>query len=670
MLDIDFAALQRQGSFLVRPRFEHKSTNTHGTRITIRQLKQEQAIQIAAGIRGATQKSVAGLRKWIGRTYTRFLREADARLGNKPLRIIANGEPVRPYRWCIWDQNRYVTVGAASRFGEPEKVPAFHPINTVLGGGLYCTNCLSWQPESAQAKGQCAFCRETALVERIRKMKGWIGVQRHLHDEEYGLDFLRNGRAILQWDKQVFSWTNPANNRKELEYPIDEMRERHGRIVGEVEIDHVHVHYQKDSFEESSLLWTEVINELRGRSPLRPQVATRHNLPRNESHLWHIYRGYDRTRTEEGGRYGQSERGRRDPWAKDLIISQPVAEQYYERFLEDDPEYQSDQKWYEWLMNADAEMNRRGQASQAQGENGNSIPSVISPAQETVAVHRTEQDSLRENAEMDTELSGEYGFEPARVLEVKVYRTNCGLWRKQRGTRLGVPVLAFSQLSGGVECFCDPAHPRLSEQEAETQELVIAEVAVILRERHYERLPYSYVLDHLRRIRLPDLSRANLTRQAYRLVDELWTRFVRSFETRATGVDTHLRDLLTEEDIRQISRTVAEAGGGQLQLESILQSGEFLKYMPNLMSRILRQTPDRFLDNKLFAVPFHNLPQGLTEQECQELGGANASRMANLLEDIANASRPSRFELTEIERRGRRRAFGSIDLIRELLVAT
>jgi Histidine kinase-, DNA gyrase B-, and HSP90-like ATPase len=283
ILQIDLASLQNSGRFVIIPRFEHKTPEEHGTRVTIKRLRQELVNQMAAGVRGPTRHSVTGLRQWIGRTYTRFLRDSNLRFSSKKLSILVNGEEVEPYRWCVWGPNRFVEVGASSRLGEPEQLLAYKQFDQVLGGGLYCLSCLSWQPEGIQPGGTCAFCREPNLVERIRKIKGWLGVQRHLHEEEYGIDFLRNGRAILQWDKRIFTWTDPNSGRTELEYPIDEPRARHGRIVGEVEIDHVPVHYQKDSFEEDSRLWKEVIDNLRGTSPLRPQITNRRNMPRNES---------------------------------------------------------------------------------------------------------------------------------------------------------------------------------------------------------------------------------------------------------------------------------------------------------------------------------------------------------------------------------------------------
>ena len=670
ILDIDLAALRSRESYIIRPRFENKSVDDSGARVTIRKLKPEQAIQIASGISGATRKSVAGLRSWIGRTYTKYLREAEPRLSGKLLRITVNGEPIRPYRWCVWGENRYVEVGAETRLGQPMRIPAYHHFDDVLGVGYYCASCLSWQPEGISDTGQCYYCHQSAVVERARRMKGWIGIQRHLDEEEYGFDFLRNGRAILQWDKRMFSWSDPETGRTELEYPIDELiKGRHGRILGEIEIDHVPVHYQKDSFEEESWLWREVINNLRGQSPLRHQVTKRLNLPRNDSLLQPIYIGYNRTRTEEGGRYGGSVRGRRDPWSKDLIINQEVAREYYQKFLEGDLDYQSDKKWYEWMVDADRELARQ-RSKQAESDESEELPSVISSPVATEVVPKTERDRLRERAEVDQKLSGTYGFEPHRVLDVTVYRVRENLFRQQGTINHAVPVIILPELRGSVDCFYDETHPRVAHEEADVQELIIAEVAIILRDRFYDRLPVSFVLDHLRKTQLPELTRDNLIRNAVRLFDEIWPKFVRTFESYSDDNSRRLRELLEKEDVRQLGRMVAEQGRGQERLEEILNTGEFLKWMPDLISRILRQMPERFLDDRLFAISYRDLPEELSEDECTTIGLENVSRVANLLEDAANATKPARFVAPQIERLVRLRAFKSIDLIREYLVAT
>jgi len=669
ILDIDLAKLRSQASYVIRPRFENKPPEESGTRVTIRNLKPEQARQIASGISGGTLKSVAGLRSWVGRTYTKYLREAEQRLADKSLQITIDGLPIKPFRWCIWGENREVEIGAETRLGVPQKISAYNQFDVVLGVGYYCTSCLSWQLEGVPNTTQCTFCGEDAVIERSRRMKGWIGIQRHLDEDEYGLDFLRNGRAILQWDKRVFSWTHPETGKTELEYPIDEIRARHGRIIGEIEINHVPVHYQKDSFETESWLWQEVISNLRGRSPLRSQVAERMNMPRNDSLLATIYKGYHRTRTLEGGRFSGSVRGRKEFWSRDLIIDQDTARDYYEKFLREDSEYQSDKKWYEWMLDADKEIVRQ-KSKEAQTRDGEELPSVISPPTIPETIPKTERDQLRGEAELDEKLSSTYGFEPHRTLDVSVYKIRRNLFRQQGTTNHAVPIIILPELRGSVDCFYDETHPRVEHEEADIQDLIIAEIAILLRDRYYDRLPVSFVLDHLRKTKLPDLTRDNLVRTASHLFDEIWPSFVHAFQLFSDDDTRQLRDSLRKEDIRQLSRMVAEQGRGQVMLEEILNTGEFLKWMPHLISRILRQMPERFLDDRLFAVSYIDLPGGLSEDERTILGLENVSRIANLLEDAANATKPVRFDSSQIERIGRLRAFRSIDLIREYIVAT
>lgn len=665
ILDIDLAGLRSNASYLIRPRFESKSSNDSGTRVTIRNLRHEQVMQIASGIPGNTKKSVAGLRSWIGRTYSKYLREDEPRLGTKKLTVVVNGEPVRPFRWCVWGENRYVEVGSDARPGLPNRIPAFKRFDDVLGVGYYCTSCLSWQPDATTSGERCSYCGSDTVIERSRRMRGWIGVQRHLHDDEFGFDFLRNGRAILQWDKRCFSWTDPDTGKTELEYPIDEIRARHGRIVGEIEIDHVPVHYQKDSFEEESWLWREVIYNLRGRGPLQRSWAHRHNMPPNDSLLSDIYRGYNRTRTEEGGRFGGS-RERRDSWAKDLIISQDVALRYHQKFLEGEPAYQSDSKWYEWMIEADRERVMR-QAQQAEGEGG-PAPEITGGAAAGEAP-KGERERLQQKAELYTELSGTYGFEPQRTLEVNVYRVREHMMRQHGAISHAVPVVVFATLRGVVDCFYDETHPRIEHEEADVRELVLAEIAIVLQERYYDHLPVSFVYDHLRKAVLPDTSVESLRRNALRLIDELWPRFGLTYKASGGGA-AKLKDVLSRDEMRQLSLVVAEQGRDQAFLDRVLETGEFLRIMPQLLSRILREKPEIFLDDQMFAIAYNQLPEELTEEARTTICRDNVSRIANLLEDVANATRHVSLGVPQIERLSRLRAFRSVDLVREYLVAT
>lgn len=666
IIEIDLNALQQRQSFRISPRFELKRPNEHGTRITINNLRQEQAVQIAAGIPGRTLRSVSGLRNWIGRTYARYVRDAIPGYGDSRLRILVGGVPAKPYRWCVWGKDRYVEVGPANRTGETEQICAVQEFNEVLGGGDYCTTCLAWMPPDLPETEVCVFCGQETLIQRVRRMKGWIGIQRHLDEVEFGIDFLRNGRAILQWDKRVFSWTNPNTGQTEIEYPIDERRGGPGRIVGEVEIDHVPVHYQKDSFEVEHPLWHEVIEKLRGLSPLRPVVASRRNFAVNQSLLAPIYRGFNRTRREEGGRLQGSERSRRGPWARDLIINQDTALTYHARFLQEDPGYQSDQKWYDWMMTTDLARDQESLLTNGADNDPEPSPDPGPPDPRP----RSERDELRETAELDEVLSGTYGFEPAREAEVSVYRTSNPLWLEVRNVRTGVPIKTFPNLDGTIECFYDPTHPGLVDDADEVAELIVSEVSLVLRSRYYDKFPYSYVLGPIRGSRLERTSPTNVEIQARNMIADLVPRFVQIYTQGSHESDGDLKDLLSDDEMETLSRGVAESGGDQARLETVLGTGEFLTMVPTVIGRVVRQHPRVFLDGLLFSLPYSTLPQGLQESIRQELGMANAERVANLIDDIAGAVRSQPFESSQLRMLSRKRVANSLDLIREITVAT
>ena len=664
VIEIDLNALQQRQSYGITPRFEAKRSNDHGTRITVSDLRTEQVSQIAAGVQGRTQRSVAGLRNWIGRTYARYLRDSIPDHGDSKLRIVVNGQPVKPYRWCVWGGNRYVEVGPGTRTGQPERISAVREFDQLLGEGDYCTVCLAWMPLNLAETQVCLFCGQESIIRRARRMKGWIGVQRHLDDVEFGVDFLRNGRAILQWDKRVFSWTDPNSGQSDLEYPIDEQRVSAGRIVGEVEIDHVPVHYQKDSFEEDHTLWHEVIENLRGLAPLRPQVALREGYAPNQSLLAQIYRGFNRTRREQGGRTEGSVRGRRDPWARDMIVNQDVAKEYHQRFLQEDPDYQSDEKWYEWVATADLARDQVLEPPKDEVNESNPDPTPPGPRPPS------EQDELRETAELDAALSGTYGFEPAREAEVSVYRTSNPMWLEVRNVRTGVPIKTFPNLDGTIECYYDPTHPRLEDDTDEIAELIVSEVSLVLQNRYYDRFPYSYVLGPIRGARLERTSPADVEILARNMIADMVPRMVQVYGQSSTATDCELKYLMTDDEREMLSRLVAESGGDQTRLETVLSTGEFLIMMPTIIGRVLRQYPPAFLDGQLFSLPYSTLPQGLPESNKRELGMANAERAANLIDDIAGMLRRQSLQSRQVQMLSRKRVANSLDLIREILVAT
>ena len=147
-------------------------------------------------------------------------------------------------------------------------------------------------------------------------------------------------------------------------------------------------------------------------------------------------------------------------------------------------------------------------------------------------------------------------------------------------------------------------------------------------------------------------------------------RLVHVYALSSSETECDLKDLLSEDEMEAISRGVAESGGDQDRLETVLGTGEFLTMMPTVIGRVVRQFPQVFLDGLLFSLPYSTLPQGLDESTRQELGMANAERVANLIDDIAGAVRPQSFESHQLRTLSRKRVANSLDLIREITVAT
>ena len=90
------------------------------------------------------------------------------------------------------------------------------------------------------------------LIKREIKIEGWVGIQRYLDKTHYGINVIRNGRIILNLEKEhFFRWWNPddidEDKIKETtkywrdnyleEYPIDNVLG--GRIVGEINADFI-----------------------------------------------------------------------------------------------------------------------------------------------------------------------------------------------------------------------------------------------------------------------------------------------------------------------------------------------------------------------------------------------------------------------------------------------
>ncbi len=334
-LEIDFEKLAKQKAFhtpiLSRPK---PDSNRSGTSIVIENIKPEQREWLC---KNSNRSQVM---RHLGKAYSSMLSP-----GGSPVsfQLQFNGYQVRPRRHCVWggpgDTPRSVET---AKFGT---VDSFQPINAVLGQRPFCTRCWNWLGANQE---QCSECTTNGeVVMRDRKIHGWIGIQRYLDTDDYGIDFLRNGRKIETANKELFNWMDPSTEKVEKEYPLDDIR-LGGRIVGEIHLDHCRVPYTKDRFVREDVAWTEMVQLLRGNGPLRPDLARSMGMAENPSPLYKLFQAYRRATPHNKNAGG---------WAKRLAVpDNERATEMAKRFEAGETDYLTDAKWWELAEEGDAEV--------------------------------------------------------------------------------------------------------------------------------------------------------------------------------------------------------------------------------------------------------------------------------------------------------------------------
>ena len=324
---IDLDELRATRNFRVPRRTRPKpNRNSHGTEIAISRLKPDQRAYLARSHNRTT------IRKHLARTYSALLVESDAgKIG-----LTLNGKRIAPRLHCLWDASRSVDLPDGST------VDPVQFIDVTLAPRRYCTHCMR---TLAADEETCPTASPNCNVEETpRGLKGWIGVQRYLHNTDFGIDFIRNGRKIEIGNKDLFNWSD--GDAEEVEYPIDDPRNR-GRFVGEVHIDHCRVSYTKDRFERDDPSWREMVRVVRGDGPLRPVAARQRGYDVNESPLYRLFQAFRRS----------SPQGKNGRWSRVLVVkNNDRAQEMAEYFAQDEPEYFGDERWWQLVEEQDKEV--------------------------------------------------------------------------------------------------------------------------------------------------------------------------------------------------------------------------------------------------------------------------------------------------------------------------
>jgi ribosomal protein L40E len=274
------------------------------------------------------QYGIPSIEREIGRRYATILR-------GKKVRIVINDRECHPFEHCVWSDARFV-----ERRGHGQ-IPAVYRFNEVIGHQRRCASCTA-VVDAAVACPECGGHTFRKIEERI---KGWVGIQRFDSQTEYGIDLIRNGRAIRIAEKGAFFEFEDEFKRVTKDYPIDS---QYGRIVGEVSIDHVPVDFLKQDFQRSSPEWARAIHYLRGASSLQPQMLGERS---NDSPVYKLFQGYRRVRTPGktdlymGYWDTDEERPKR--------ISREKEKELREQFEDRLPGYFDDSEWWKLVVAAE-----------------------------------------------------------------------------------------------------------------------------------------------------------------------------------------------------------------------------------------------------------------------------------------------------------------------------
>jgi hypothetical protein len=332
--EVNIREMQSAGHFktpiLTRPKNKPEES---GTEIIVSQLKPEQLEWFSKA------NNRARVKKDLAEIYSAMLREDGQPIS---FNLIIGPQETPIVRHCVWghpSESEERVVRAPN--GD---VNAYQLINKDLGSRKYCEACWVWLLEGHEL---CHICeKEDDVSSRKRKISGWLGIQRFCDKNNYGIDFIRNGRKIEVKNKDLFYWEYPTG--KEEEYPIDDLR-LGGRIVGEIHIDHCKVPYTKNLFSRTDPHWDEMILALRGDGPLLPMKRRSLGFGENHTPLYKLVRAFHRAIPRTGGGPGS--------WANVLgVRDNNKASEYAKSFARNDPDYQSDEKWYQLIIEQEEEL--------------------------------------------------------------------------------------------------------------------------------------------------------------------------------------------------------------------------------------------------------------------------------------------------------------------------
>ncbi|MBW5470995.1 hypothetical protein GPJ61_24595 [Brevibacillus formosus] len=615
-VQIDFEAMvHNRGYHVPIIRLEKNDPMEHGTRVIIKKLK--------PGIFERLRSKEGPIRSTLQDVYTPILQE------DQELELLIQSKKCKPQPYCLWDERRYVIHSG-------EKISAVTHIDEVVGTSLFSVSknrYLSYEEEEVafEHKREHGFFPND-IVEREKRISGWIGIQRYSDTSFFGIDFVRNGRKILRKDKSLFSYFIDETGTDKLEYPTELGSTWGGRIIGEIHVDHLIPTYQKNDFDRNDKSWYEVLNILRGDGPILPK--TRKELGysgENTSPLGKLIRAY--ARMNQG--------------SKCLAISNSVAKEWSKKFYKGDPDFQTDIKWWEAAQQADQEKANKG-ASTVGPVNPGSVPSdniddygppspviTISTDQESrsnvsdsvindgqtssptvVVPPQDEFQDLKHRSVVDHSLTREYRYRHCpSALHVEVRKLSSGIIG---GSADGDPIRWDMRNAREYKFYYNPMHPFFLTRKTTPQEIMLLQLAETFFVR--DRLDRSVSLIYIELLEemFPDEKIDQITIQER--ADSFFERLRASSGRVLSSRESEVLDCIHEHagDLEDTLTRLMSSPELQVKLQTRAPGGiSALLFVPErTLVRLVSKYPEEFFDGKFFNTNYQNLT--LPTQEATE----------------------------------------------------
>lgn len=594
-------------------------------------------------IQKLVQYGLPKIREEIGRRYATILRKGE-------IKIIINDVRCEAYEHCVWDDSRFVVRKQGN-------VPAVIRFDQVVGVSKRCGKCTAVLGTEDVI---CPSCGSTIIRTVEERVKGWVGIQRFDSDTEFGIDLIRNGRAIKTGEKSAFFEYVDEFKHTIKDYPIDS---QYGRIVGEIHLDFVPVDFLKEDFQRSSVEWQKAMLFIRGNSSLQPSQP---GASDNNSPIYRLYQGYRRVR--QFGK-GDMYMGYWDADSRSAKrISRDIEKEYYNKFKQKLPGFYDDYEWWKLVESADqppieelpecpecgAQNLREAEICSAcgavlKGKNclnslcekiipvsaktcpycgKNQVPIILEPwkceicGQKNVATdnickqcgsergakHPLSKEELLANSDKVDELSNDglsimlADGSKCNPLSIQVYASKQPLINPiNRSSKL----LVIYKEIGKLEMFVDFSHPIFTRCGLSKEQIVASEVAMYL---YQERMNLANYVDHNLSNLMWEVLQANWKdsieinyESICQDVKDVLTDILLRLRENLCGEAADYFDDLSNNQKRQLTESLIQKGIDLSEIGELKLSGEYLRYAPfSFIDTLFQEEPDMFFGGKVW----------------------------------------------------------------------